>query len=261
MTQPQSKINLSVQTENEETTGPFLFVCEHASHHIPEHLNSLGLDETARTAHIAWDPGAYGVARGLANLLNSPLISAQQSRLIYDLNRPPDAATAMAEASEAFDIPGNADLSQKERLRRTNEIYLPFHNEVRRLIAHRLAAGIQTILVTLHSFTPIYLGKPRTTELGIIHDTDATYANTLYNEAKAKLSLVTELNEPYDASDGVTHTLRLHAIPYGLQNAMLEIRNDLIRTEEDQSDMARKLAPILKSALNVTDKELTAAKG
>ncbi len=57
------------------------------------------------------------------------------------------------------------------------------------------------------------------------------------------------MNEPYSAQDDVTHTLRLQATPYGLPNAMLEIRNDLIATPAAESAMAATLAPVLASAL------------
>jgi predicted N-formylglutamate amidohydrolase len=60
---------------------------------------------------------------------------------------------------------------------------------------------------------------------------------------------VTELNAPYSAADDVTHTLRVAATPYGLQNAMLEIRNDLIATAEAQEAMAEMLAPVLNMGL------------
>ena len=58
-----------------------------------------------------------------------------------------------------------------------------------------------------------------------------------------------ELNEPYSARDDVTHTLRLQATPYGLPNAMLEIRNDLIATPDAETQMAATLAPVLAAAM------------
>ena len=61
-------------------------------------------------------------------------------------------------------------------------------------------------------------------------------------EAEARTPLKTGLNEPYSAADDVTHTLRLHATPYGLPNAMLEVRNDLIATAEAEEAMADLLA-------------------
>ena len=56
-------------------------------------------------------------------------------------------------------------------------------------------------------------------------------------------------NQPYGPEDGVTHTLRFHALPLGLLNVMIEIRNDLISDRSEQVGMARRLADYLQEAL------------
>lgn len=232
--------------ENESGHGNTVIVCEHASHDIASMPNGLGLDAEQQTAHIAWDPGALGVARGLSAALDGALIHARASRLIYDLNRPPHAAGAMPERSEIYEIPGNRALSPAERLERTEAHYLPFHAALFALLSRRLAAGRPTALITVHSFTPIYFGVARPVELGIIHDQDDRLARAI---AARDTGMMTRLNEPYSARDGVTHTLALHATPLGLSHAMLEIRNDLIATPQAQLDMATRLAPVIRAAV------------
>ncbi|WP_415182898.1 N-formylglutamate amidohydrolase [Phaeovulum sp.] len=239
-----------VSVENVDGCRPFVMVCEHASNEFPAPWGDLGLSAEQRQAHIAWDPGALSVARGLAWRLDGPLIAAKVSRLIYDLNRPPHAPSAMAARSERHDIPGNAALSPTDRLARSNAIYLPFHARVRAELVRRLAQGQSPILVTVHSFTPVYDGQPRSVELGVIHDAAPDLAQAVLAEAKAQTIMTSRLNEPYSAADGVTHTLALHATPLGLLNVMLEIRNDLIATPESQNEMAAELAPVLMRALN-----------
>lgn len=240
-----------VATENGTAPGPFLVVCEHASNAFPPAFGTLGLDAQARQAHIAWDPGALGVARWLARQLDAPLVHACVSRLVYDLNRPPSSEGAMTAKSETYEIPGNHALGPAERTRRTEAIYLPFHDTLHAEIARRMAAGEAPVIVTVHSFTPVWFGKPRAVEFGIIHDADPALAYAVLGEARARTGLDCRLNEPYSALDGVTHTLRLHATPYGLPNVMLEIRNDLIATPEAEERMAAALAPVLKAALAV----------
>ena len=238
-----------VTTENRDAAGPFLIVCEHASNHFPPAFGTLGLPAEARRAHIAWDPGALPLARALAKALDAPFVSAGISRLVYDLNRPPNAAGAIAEKSEVFNIPGNASLPATERSRRTEMIYLPFHSALHKEIATRLAVGQRPVIVTVHSFTPVYFGARRDVELGIIHDADPNLAHAVLAEAKARTGLDCQLNQPYSADDGVTHTLRLQATPYGLANVMLEIRNDLIADDVAVAAMADGLAPVLTAAL------------
>lgn len=238
-----------VETENGTAPGPFLFVCEHASNAFPRAFGTLGLDADTRRAHIAWDPGALGVARRLAANLYAPLVHACVSRLIYDLNRPPASPGAMTALSETYAIPGNQALGAAERRRRTEAVYLPFHDALHGEIARRMASGIAPIIVTVHSFTPVWFGKARAVELGVIHDADPTLARAVLAEAKAQTGLDCRLNEPYSAADEVTHTLRLHATPYGLQNVMLEIRNDLIADPAAEAAMADGLTPVLAAVL------------
>jgi predicted N-formylglutamate amidohydrolase len=238
-----------------------VMVCEHASNTFPALWGDLGLNGGQRQAHIAWDPGAIGVARGLAQRLDAVLVYAPVSRLIYDCNRAPDQAGAMPAQSEVHDIPGNTGLSTDARAARTAAVYGPFHAGLHAEIARRIALGFAPVMVTVHSFTPVYFGVRRDVEFGVIHDADDRFARAIVAAAQARTGLVAALNAPYSAADDVTHTLRLQATPYGLPNAMLEIRNDLIATPAAEDAMAELLAPVLSAALAAASATQTALAG
>jgi predicted N-formylglutamate amidohydrolase len=240
----------AVWIENEHGMGTVLVVCDHASNRIPQALCKLGMTPDALASHVAWDPGAYAVAGGLARLLDAPLISANFSRLVYDVNRPPHSPEAMRATSEIYEIPGNRDLPDAAREARTAALYLPFHRAIRQLLDARDARMWPTALVTIHSFTAIYHGEQRDMELGVLHDEDPRLADRLLDVAVRDGTLITRRNEPYGPEDGVTHTLRLHAIPRGLPNVMIEIRNDLIGETASQARMALRLADMLRKALS-----------
>jgi len=158
--------------------------------------------------------------------------------LVYDCNRPPDAPDAMPSKSEIFDIPGNAHLSQSERDSRVKTFYRPFQLAVRRLMER----VNDPILVTVHSFTPVYHGKKRSVEIGILHDKDARFADAMLETANDHTNAIVRRNKPYGPEDGVTHTLKEHGINGGYYNVMLEIRNDLIKTTQQQDSMAKVIA-------------------
>lgn len=239
----------AVVIEGRAAPGPFVFVCEHAVNAFPAPWGGLGLDPATRQSHAAWDPGALGLARGLAARLNAPLVRATHSRLIYDLNRPPHSPGSMPARSEIHEIPGNAAIAPEERLARTQALYLPFHAQLRACLATRLALGERPILVTVHSFTPVWHGTPRAVELGIIHDADPSLAQAVLAEARAQTTLDSQINAPYSAADEVTHTLALQATPLGLKNVMLELRNDLIADAAAQAAMAERLSAVLAAAV------------
>lgn len=233
-------------TVNDTGRSAVVLICEHASNRLPEVLGSLGLagDDLAR--HIAWDIGAEATARRLSRLLDAPLLLQRYSRLAYDCNRPPESADCIPEVSETTAIPGNCNLTVEQRLARTRSIYRPFHDGVSALLDRRAAEGRRSILVSIHSFTPVYKGRQRTLELGILHDRDTALSSTLI---KSFPSIDARLNEPYGPKDGVLHTLNLHGLTRGLAHAMIEIRNDLIATERGQDEWAQRLSvPLIHAA-------------
>ncbi len=245
-TQPVPDPGSVVSLLNPKGAGRVVIVCEHASHHIPPAFNGLGLSEEARTSHIAWDPGAARVSEHLSTLLDAPFVRGEVSRLIYDCNRPPEAESAMPARSELFDVSGNTGIGQAERDRRTAAVYVPFTRCVEEVMAK---AGPDAALVTIHSFVPVYHGKPRAVELGILHDADARLADAMLAAAPRHTQMNTQRNEPYGPEDGVTHTLKLHGLSNGVLNVMIEIRNDLVATPEACSEVAGMLHGLISEAL------------
>ena len=238
-----------VAVERPDGSSPVFIICEHASRALPERFGDLGLSAEALSSHIAWDPGALAVAKGISAALNATMVYQRFSRLIYDCNRPPESAGAMPETSEIYTIPGNQRLDAAGRQARTEGLYIPFHDSIRALLNQRAARGQKTVIVTIHSFTPIYNGKRRAVELGILHDDDRWLADRMLDAAAEAPLYQTERNQPYGPEDGVTHTLKLHGIANGLHNVMIEVRNDLIGDDVGQGVMADYLTGLLQNSL------------
>ena len=234
---------------NPDGASEIVLVCEHASKTMPKSLGTMGLDEATLASHIAWDIGALRVAELLSDRLDATLVAQRFSRLVYDCNRPPEAAGAYPERSEIFEIPGNAGLSASAKARRAKALYHPFHQAIDALIDGREAAGRNVTLVTVHSFTPVYFGTPRDGHLGILHDQDSRLADAML-DAAASLELGQVLrNYPYGPDDGVTHTLKRHGLTRQIANVMLEIRNDLISDDAGQTVWAERVAKLLEMSL------------
>src|SRR5699024_9848810 len=121
-------------------------------HDIPDQYQGLGLDPVHRRSHAACDLGARAVAVKLSQALDAPLVASRVSRLVYDCNRPPEAASAMPECSEVIDVPGNHDLTEEERTARIDAVYRPFCAAVTGVLTARAARNAPTVLITIHSF-------------------------------------------------------------------------------------------------------------
>ncbi len=233
-----------------EAKGAALILCEHAAHAIPARYDGLGLTPDAAISHAAWDPGARDLAVYLAGSLDATLIAATVSRLVYDCNRPPEAASAMPGKSELVEVPGNANLTDAQRAERTETVYRPFCAAVAGTIAGRQHRLQSTAIITVHSFTPVYYGETRETEIGILHDTDTALADAMLRNTSKVSHRTIHRNQPYGPEDGVTHSLQIHGVAHGLPNVMIEVRNDLLRTPEDVARIGDELCAMIASALD-----------
>ena len=231
--------------EIREGRGPFVIVCEHASNRLPRALGSLGLTSAALERHIAWDPGAAGVAEGLAERLGGDLVLQRYSRLTADCNRDPALADAIPARSEDTDIPHNEGLDAEARAARLRAVWTPFHDALEALLDRRRAAGRLTVLVTVHTFTPVYRGVARPLHIGIISTGDRRVADPLLAALRRDRDLIVGDNEPYSPKDNVDYTIRRHGRERGLPNVMIEIRNDLVANEAAQREWVERLAGAL----------------
>jgi predicted N-formylglutamate amidohydrolase len=237
-----------VVAENPEGRGLFVILCDHASNRIPEAFQSFGFAEDALQTHIAWDPGALAVAQVLSAKLDAPLFWPDASRLIIDCNRATDASSLIVTESERRPVPANRAISEEERARRIDRIHAPYHDAIDLCLDHRMANGRPTALVAIHSYTPVYFGKARPWQVGILFDEDRRLSDVLIAGLEADPALTVGINQPYSPADGVYYTLRRHAQSHGLPTVMVEIRNDEIGDEAGQRDWAGRLANILFAA-------------
>src|SRR5262249_14657046 len=152
--------------------SPFLFACDHYGRLLPRALGDLGLPEEELTRHIAWDIGIAGVAEAVSRALDAHLIAQRYSRLVIDCNRPPSVPNSIPAISDRTTIPGNEDLTPEARALRSRAIFDPYHDRISAVIDVRRRADRPTVLVALHSFTPIYAGVARPWHVGTLYHHD-----------------------------------------------------------------------------------------
>jgi predicted N-formylglutamate amidohydrolase len=236
-----------VHQTNAAGRSPFLFTCDHYGRLIPPSLGDLGLPAAELTRHIAWDIGIAGVAERLAALLDAHLIAQRYSRLVIDCNRPPRVASSIPILSEATTIPGNEGLSHEMAAARQRAIFDPYHHTIDAVISERIRRRQPTVLVALHSFTPVYAGIARPWHIGTLYHRDHVLPPLLLKALRAEGDLVVGDNEPYAVSDQTDYTIPVHAEARGLVNSGIEIRQDLIGEEAGQAQWAERLARIMSA--------------
>jgi predicted N-formylglutamate amidohydrolase len=224
--------------------SPFLLTCDHYGRLIPRVLGDLGLPESELVRHIAWDIGIAGVAEALSQQLDAHLIVQRYSRLVIDCNRPPDVASSIPRISEATTISGNEGISREAAAMRRAQIFDPYHRRIGEIIDQRRSAGLPTVLVSLHSFTPVYAGIARPWHIGTLYHRDTHLPPLLLKLLRAEGDLVVGDNEPYAVSDETDYTIPVHGEARGLMNTGIEIRQDLIGDVAGERAWAERLMRI-----------------
>jgi len=224
-----------------------LLLCDHASNAMPPRYKHLGLDPADVERHIAYDIGAAGVTRHLAQLMDAPALLSRWSRLLIDLNRDPSDPSAMPEISDSTPVPGNRNIPPAERQARITRYFTPYHRAVaERLQAFRKRTAVPCIFA-VHSFTPrLKDGEPRPWHAGVLWDKDPRLALPLLNTLRPQRDIEVGDNEPYSAREPKGYTVEQHAVKAGLPHASIEIRQDLIGDEKGQKSWAERLSRALK---------------
>ena len=103
--------------------GRWLVTVDHATNRVPEWVNggALGICSADMGRHIAYDVGALGLARHLAERLEAPMIASDFSRLVIDPNRGEDDPTLVMRLYDGTIIPANRHVDADEIARRTGE--------------------------------------------------------------------------------------------------------------------------------------------
>ena len=239
----------AVETLRGQGRSAYLLVCDHAGNRLPHALGTLGLPDAELQRHIAWDIGAAGLARRLADLLDAVLIAQTYSRLAIDCNRPPSTPASIPQISEATAIPGNRAVSQADAQARRHEIFQPYHDRIAAELEARADAGRPSILVALHSFTKDYAGEPsRPWHVGVLYNRDSRLGHILLDLLRDEAGLVVGDNQPYSVDDETDYTIPIHGERRALPHVAIEIRQDLLADAAGQHRWAERIARLLGRA-------------
>ncbi len=243
--------NESYEVLGETRNSRWLLTCDHASNRVPEWINGgdLGICAEDMSRHIAYDVGAAGVTEALAEVMDAPAVLSRFSRLVIDPNRGEDDPTLLMRLYDGTIIPANRNADRDDLELRLNRLYRPYHAAYAALAAARE----DRVICAVHSFTPQLRGRPpRPWQIGILHShLDTRLAELLIDRLRQETDLCVGDNEPYNGhlpGDAIDR----HALKAGRPNVLIEIRNDLIQTPEDQQAWAQRLDPILNEVLEAS---------
>ncbi len=243
---------------NPDGNPRFLILCDHASNAIPPEYDQLGLSDEALASHRGWDIGAANIAKLIANRLGCPAVLAGFSRLLIDTNRGLDDPTLIMQLSDGEIISGNAKLTPAppcpQWQKRVKLFYKPYHDQIRHRLAYAQAANIVPIILSVHSFTPVWNQKKRTMPAAVLWDKDDRLLQHIHRNMKVlQASKNTKFqgtlgdNQPYSGRLK-NDTLYTHATSQGVPHALIELRQDLVMKVTEQKFWADLLVKVLENA-------------
>ncbi|MEP1209462.1 MAG: N-formylglutamate amidohydrolase [Rhizobiaceae bacterium] len=224
-----------------------VLLCDHARNALPEEYGTLGLPETEFKRHIAYDIGAEALTLGLAKMLGVPAVLSGFSRLLIDPNRGEDDPTIIMRLSDGTVVPGNHPISEVEIERRKQLYYAPYHNAVDSVVEEAMETGVNPMIFSIHSFTPVWKGISRKWHAAMLWDADHRLSEFIVEGLSRDSSLIVGDNEPYDGAL-TNDTMYRHATRRGLAHGLLEVRQDLVADAEGVQQWIDRLVPLLEEA-------------
>lgn len=221
--------------------------CEHAGNDVPPHFRPLFHDAAeVLKSHRGWDPGALSIAQGISERINAPLFYCTTTRLLVEVNRSLDQPDLFSKWSSC--------LSHTERKKLVAEIYTPYREQVEATI-RELSKEYFVLHLSIHSFTPVFDGIPRKTDLGILFDperpSERKFSQAWKESLEEKLpGKNVQFNLPYHGtSDGFTTYLRTQFPDAQYAGIELEVNQkylqDLVTAKSCESQLTNSVAELL----------------
>jgi predicted N-formylglutamate amidohydrolase len=232
-----------------KTTIPVIS-CEHAGNDIPNaYLPLFAQQEAILNTHRAFDIGAFDIAEALYTTCQCPHVHTTISRLLIDCNRSLSNRALFSEFTQS--------LSSTEKQTLIDTHYLPYRKQAEDLIQQQIDQGKQVLHLSIHTFTPMFKEKPRTTAIGLLYD---PHRHGEKEVARVWSSLLTNyspcyrvrMNYPYrGVSDGFTSLLRKQHPEDHYLGIEVEINQALLQDQASFSELNMILSDSLVALLQL----------
>ena len=226
-----------------------LLIADHASNYMPASYNGLGLSDAQLARHIAYDIGVKEFTIKLAKKLNVPAVLSKFSRLLIDPNRGVDDPTLVMRLADGEIVEGYRNIDNVEKLNRIERFYKPYDDAILKTIGR---FEEPPTLFSIHSFTPIWRGNKRSTEVGLLWNEEYRFTKRLFDALSMDTDYIVDENRPYFGGlDG--DTMDRHGLKLGLEHSLLELRQDYMSTTDGINEWVDVFASILpKTVKNYT---------
>jgi len=201
--------------------------CEHAKNELPDEYSWTENDKKYFVdEHWGYDIGAFEMAKALAEDLKCVFVHSLYSRLLLDPNRSIVADSLFRKNGDGQELDLNKDITYEEEQKRIKKYYISYYEALR-----EISVKVDpTYILSIHSFTPLYQGEPRSMEMGVLYGHDSTKFALDVHEGMLAKGYKSEANKPYDGitTMGTIKSLVFARAPTKREGLTFEFRNDLL---------------------------------
>jgi predicted N-formylglutamate amidohydrolase len=239
----QHQINDAYEIYGTQQAPEIIFTCEHASNAVPFPISMSPKEKDILNDHWGWDIGISQLTKQLCHSLKSVSIHSRCSRLLCDHNRDITHPTLILKEADGAPLTFNHNLSETQVAERLDQYYHPYHQAVDDLIEnHSPHPHASPVLISMHSFTPVWKHNLRTMDIGVLYDLESNDTALLFEEIKAQGFFV-EKNEPYSGKQGMMYSAIRHGETNNIPYFELEINQFLLSTPQRIQKVSESLAP------------------
>lgn len=217
-----------------------IVTCEHGGNHVPPEYRYLFAGQAATlNSHRGFDIGALHLARRFSAAGHAELFFSTVTRLLIDLNRSIHHRSLFSEFTQ--------NLTTEQCNRVLDRFWVPYRLKVESAIQDAVKSGRIVIHLSIHSFTPIWNGKPRPTDIGLLYDPQRQGETEFCKEWQKRLKqlrpdLTVHRNQPYRGiADGFVTYLRKQFSDTVYIGVELELNQKWIAAAADRSEFEEEL--------------------
>lgn len=231
---------------HEQTTSYWIASCEHAGKTVPvKYIPLFEKHSELLESHQGWDPGAEDLTHVIAQKINTETFVYSYTRLLIEPNR------SIKHPQLFSAITKNLDNHEKQLL--IENYYKPYRNRIEMSAKSALAEGNVVFHISVHTFTPVWKGKERMVDIGLLYDPGRKFEKKFSNKWGERLhSLCPKLkilmNQPYKGrSDGLTSYLRNQLNSEKYIGIELEVNQKFLTHPAKWNDLKKMIASSLEN--------------
>ncbi len=204
-----------------------------------------------KATHYGYDLGARNLTLMVAEMLGATAIISNYSRLYLDYNRKTHDPSCFRPDMGGIPVPGNEGIDDAERQLRERIARRPVEEAIAAELEGETPRGKG--IISIHSFSRVWEANYRTCEIGVMWRDDPRLPLPLMEALRKQDHFAVDENEPYSFVTGDWFTLDRHGLSINVPNAYIEVRNDLLSSEDATRKMAKTLAFGIERAFETLD--------